>query len=245
LSAAWWDRKHSRDNGNPNRVSQDPDIALYTISFLEVDAATARGARRALTRHQGRTFFPLLTLETLNPPALSFRHLHPPGTPPGLWTGLSLITTRFAAYLLPLFLLLGPGMAFAFLGVQMAVFGVYLGASFAPNHKGMPIIAKDAKLDFFTKQVRTSRNVSGGWWATWLMGGLNYQVEHHLFPNMPRLHLARAREIVMEQCDTLGVPYTETTLWRSYGIVIAYLKRVGLAARDPFDCPMVGSYRKV
>ena len=84
-------------------------------------------------------------------------------------------------------------MAFAFLGVQLAVFGLYMGASFAPNHVGMPIVARDAKLDFLSKQVLTSRNVSGGWWATVLMGGLNYQIEHHLFPSMPRPHLANAR----------------------------------------------------
>ncbi|MDF2576052.1 MAG: desA3, partial [Agromyces sp.] len=110
-------------------------------------------------------------------------------------------------------------------------------------HKGMPIIAADAKLDFFSKQVRTSRNIRGGWWATTLMGGLNYQVEHHLFPSMARPYLAKTREIVMEQCRTRGVPYTETSLIQSYGIVIAYLNRVGLAARDPFDCPMVNRFR--
>ena len=103
------------------------------------------------------------------------------------------------------------GMAFAFLGVQLAVFGVYMGASFAPNHKGMPIIAQDAKVDFLSKQVLTSRNIRGGWWVD-PMGGLNYQVEHHLFPNMPRPNLARAREIVREYCETLDIPYTETTL---------------------------------
>ena len=103
-------------------------------------------------------------------------------------------------------------MAFAFLGVQLAVFGLLMGASFAPNHKGMPIIAHDAKLDFFSKQVRTSRNIRGGWWATILMGGLNYQVEHHLFPSMARPYLAKARLIVREHCATLNVPYTETSL---------------------------------
>jgi fatty acid desaturase len=128
--------------------------------------------------------------------------------------------------------------------VQLAVFGLYMGATFAPNHKGMPVIARDAKLDFFSKQVRTSRNIAGGWWATWLMGGLNYQVEHHLFPSMPRPHLAKARRIVQEQCKRLAVPYTETSLWRSYGIVIGYLNRVGLAARDPFECPVTAAFRR-
>ena len=152
---------------------------------------------------------------------------------------------RFVVYFGAIFWMLPLGMAFAFIGVQLAVFGVYMGASFAPNHKGMPIIPADVKLDFFSKQVLTSRNVSGGFWASALLGGLNYQVEHHLFPNMPRPHLARAREIVREHCRTVDVPYTETTLVKSYGIVIQYLNRVGLSARDPFDCPMVNQFRRV
>ncbi|WP_045296604.1 fatty acid desaturase family protein [Microbacterium sp. BE35] len=244
ISLSWWNNKHNRHHANPNRVGKDPDIEIDTISFLETDAASAGRLRALVTRKQGWLFFPLLTLEGLNLHAHAFRHLFSRQDVKDRWIELGLIAARFAVIWTPVFLFLPLGMAFAFLGVQLAVFGVYMGASFAPNHKGMPIIAADAKLDFFTKQVRTSRNVTGGWWATWLMGGLNYQVEHHLFPNMPRPHLARAREIVIEQCRTLGVPYTETTLWRSYGIVIDYLNRVGLAARDPFDCPMVGTYRR-
>lgn len=245
MSYSWWANKHTRHHANPNRVGKDPDIEIDTISFLDVDAAKARGIQRWITRRQGWLFFPLLTLEGLNLHVLAIRHLFSRGQVKGRWTELGLLAVRFAVFVAPVFVFLPLGMAFAFLGVQLAVFGVYMGASFAPNHKGMPVIAADAKLDFFSKQVRTSRNVRGGWWATWLMGGLNYQIEHHLFPNMPRPYLARAREIVIDQCRTLDVPYAETSIWRSYGIVIAYLNRVGLAARDPFDCPMVTSYRRV
>ncbi|MFE4727304.1 fatty acid desaturase family protein [Microbacterium sp. NPDC056736] len=244
MSYSWWATKHTRHHANPNRVGKDPDIDVDTISFLDEDAAQARGIRRLITRRQGWLFFPLLTLEGLNLHFIAIRHLVGRGEVKGRWIELGMLAARFAVVWTPVFVFLPLGMAFAFLGVQLAVFGVYMGASFAPNHKGMPVIAPDAKLDFFSKQVRTSRNVSGGWWATWLMGGLNYQVEHHLFPNMPRPHLAKAREIVRDHCRTLGVPYTETTLWRSYGIVIDYLNRVGLAARDPFDCPVVGTYRR-
>ncbi len=238
MSSTWWSSKHSRHHANPNRVGKDPDIEVDTISFLDADAAQARGLRRLITRKQGWLFFPLLTLEGLNLHAISIRHLVTgPGPLPARMRELALILLRLAAVIVPVFLVLPLGMAFAFVGVQLAVFGVYMGASFAPNHKGMPVIAPDARLDFFSKQVRTSRNIRGGWWATWLMGGLNYQVEHHLFPSMARPHLSRAREIVRDACESLNVPYTETSLWRSYGIVIAYLNRVGLAARDPFDCP--------
>lgn len=244
MSYSWWATKHTRHHANPNRVGKDPDIEVDTISFLDEDARAARGLRRAITRRQGWLFFPLLTLEGLNLHALAFRHLLGRAPVKGRWLELALLLVRFGVFVVPVFLVLPLGMACAFVGVQLAVFGVYMGASFAPNHKGMAVIARDAKLDFFSKQVRTSRNIRGGWWATWLMGGLNYQIEHHLFPNMSRLHLARAREIVIDQCAALDVPYVETSLWRSYAIVIAYLNRVGLAARDPFDCPMVGEFRR-
>ena len=246
ISYAWWMTKHTRHHANPNKVGKDPDIDFDTISFVEADAAKQRGIMALITRKQGYLFFPLLTLEGLN--------LHFTGRSARSSTAvpsraaaieLSLIAVRFAVYFGAIFWMLPLGMAFAFIGVQLAVFGVYMGASFAPNHKGMPIIPADAKLDFFSKQVLTSRNVSGGFWASALFGGLNYQVEHHLFPNMPRPHLARAREIVREHARTLDVPYTETTILQSYGIVIQYLNRVGLAARDPFDCPMVNQFRRV
>ncbi|WP_150955713.1 fatty acid desaturase family protein [Microbacterium testaceum] len=241
LSMSWWGAKHTRHHANPNRVGKDPDIAVDTVSFLDTDAAASRGVRRWITQRQGWLFFPLLTLEGANLHFLALRHLLSRGEVKGRWSELGILTLRFSVFVAPVFLFLPVGMAFAFLGVQLAVFGVYMGASFAPNHKGMAVIAPNAKLDFFSKQVRTSRNITGGWWATWLMGGLNYQIEHHLFPNMPRPHLSRARAIVKEHSATLEVPYVETTLWSSYGIVIRYLNRVGLAARDPFECPMTSA----
>ena len=244
MSFSWWDSKHTRHHGNPNRIAKDPDIAIDTISFVEEDAATARGLRRWITRRQGWLFFPLLTLEGLNLHRLSFQHLFSRGPVKSRWLEMAIVFGRFALLLVPVFVFLPIGMAFAFMGVQLAVFGLYMGSSFAPNHKGMPVIAKDAKLDFFSKQVRTSRNIRGGWWATTLMGGLNYQIEHHLFPNMPRPHLRKARLIVREFCDKLEVPYAETSLVASYGIVIRYLNSVGLAARDPFECPITAQYRR-
>jgi fatty acid desaturase len=245
MSYAWWMNKHTRHHANPNQVGKDPDIAVDTISFLEEDAAKRTGFMALLTRRQGYLFFPLLTLEGVNLHLTSIRHLFGRGQVKRRKTEIALLAARFALYLGTLFVFLPPGMAAAFLGVQLAVFGVYMGASFAPNHKGMPIIPADVKLDFFSKQVLTSRNIRGGWWATMLYGGLNYQVEHHLFPSMARPHLAQARLIVRQHCDAADVAYTETSMARSYAIVVAYLNRVGLQARDPFACPVVAQYRGV
>jgi hypothetical protein len=78
--------------------------------------------------------------------------------------------------------LLPAGTAAAFVGVQLAVFGVLLGGAFAPNHIGMPIVLAGLKVDFLRRQVLMSRNISGGRITGYAMGGLNYQIEHHLFP---------------------------------------------------------------
>jgi fatty acid desaturase len=202
-----------------------------------------------ITRRQGYLFFPLLLLEGLNLHLRSFQDLFARRKVEGRWVELGLLGARFACYLGVVFWLLPLGMAFAFLGVQLAVFGLYMGASFAPNHVGMPIVPRNAKLDFLNKQVRTARNVYGGWWMTALMGGLNYQIEHHLFPSIPRPRLADARprladarKLVRKHCQTLDVPYTETSLIKAWAIVIAYLNCVGLAARNSFQCPSPDDY---
>ena len=102
-----------------------------------------------------------------------------------------MLTVRLGGFVALVFLVLPPGKAAAFLAVELAVFGFYLGSSFAPNHIGMPLVSPRLKLDFLRRQVLMSRNVSGGRFMSILMGGLNYQIEHHLFPSMARPTSAR------------------------------------------------------
>ncbi|MCL1871213.1 MAG: acyl-CoA desaturase [Promicromonosporaceae bacterium] len=247
ISYSWWMSKHSRHHANPNRVGKDPDIENDTVAFTPDGARAQHRWLRPLTRVQGWAFFPLLTLEGLNLHATSIRSLLR-GTAadrPTRLRELATIGVRLGVYVAVVVWALPPGLTAAFLGTQLAVFGIYMGASFAPNHKGMAIIPADSRLDFFSKQVLTSRNIRGGPLMSALMGGLNHQIEHHLFPSMPRPHLRRARALVRAHCADLGVPYTETSLVRSYAIVVRYLNRVGLSARDPFDCPAYHRLRGV
>lgn len=237
MSYSWWMTKHTRHHGNPNKVGKDPDIALGNVAFTVEDAVATTGFRGWIVRRQGWLFLPLLPLVGLDLHRASFGTLLGRAPVKGRALELSLLGARFAVYLGLVFWLLPFGMACAFLGVQLAVFGTYMGASFAPNHVGMPIVAADARLDFLDKQVLTSRNVTGGWWMTALMGGLNYQIEHHLFPSMPRPHLSRARALVRDHCRRLEVPYTETSLPEALRIVVRYMNEVGLAAARTFRCP--------
>jgi fatty acid desaturase len=245
LSYGWWRGKHNRHHAAPNQEGLDPDIARGgALAFTREDAETrTTRARSWFVRRQGWLFFPLLTLEGLHLHWASISRLLGGEPVRHRWTEMSLIIIRLGAYVGGLLLLLPPGKAAAFFFVQMAVLGVCLGGSFAPNHKGMPIVPRTMKIDFLQRQVLMSRNVRGGPVVDAVMGGLNYQIEHHLFPSMPRPNLKHAQPLVRAHCSNLGVPYTEVGLWRSYAIVVDYLNNVGLRARTPFDCPMATQLR--
>jgi fatty acid desaturase len=244
MSYEWWLHKHSRHHAKPNQVGADPDIVNHVIVFHNEDPADPRaGLRGWIAQRQGWLFFPLLLLEGLNLHVSGIRTIFGRAPVKRRPLEIAFITLRLGGYLVTVFWLLPVGMALAFLGVQLGVFGIYMGAVFAPNHKGMPIVPREAKLDFLSRQVLMSRNIRGGRITDVAMGGLNYQIEHHLFPSMPRPNLRRAQPVVREFCSTHGVHYTETTLARSYGIVIRYLNTVGLTARDPFQCPLAAEYR--
>ncbi|OIH99553.1 MULTISPECIES: acyl-CoA desaturase [unclassified Curtobacterium] len=243
VSYAWWTNKHTRHHANPNTVGKDPDISFDAISFRPEDAARRTGFLRVLVRVQGWAFFPMLLVEGVNLHWQSIRTYTRRGPVKHRWAEGSVFAARFVLYLGVVFWFLPVGIAFAFLGVQLAVFGFCMGIAFAPNHKGMPVIEPGRRVDFFSRQVLTSRDIGGGAWVEYFMGGLNHQVEHHLFPNMARPNLRAARDIVRRYCAEQGVPYTETTLVRSYVIVVRFLNEVGLAARDPFACPMVERLR--
>ena len=248
ISYQWWMNKHSKHHAMPNTIGKDPDIEWDTISFQTEDAQKQKGFLKWITERQGYLFFPLLTLEGINLHFRSMMYLFTDEKVKGRGKEITSIAIRLGVYVAILFVFLEPGIAAAFLGVQLAVFGVYMGASFAPNHKGMPMIPKESRIDFFSRQVLTSRNVMarsafGNRILAHVFGGLNYQVEHHLFPSMPRANLAPVAKIVRDYCHELKVPYTVSSVTQSYAQVITYLNKVGLSARDPFDCPMISEYR--
>ena len=231
LSYSWWIDKHNRHHANPNHVDRDPDIVAGGVVFTEAQARARRSSvGRWVARHQAALFFPMLLLEGVAlhvasirallarpvdrtrrvesaPARRSYRRLSRRGVP------------RTATL-----------QAVAFIAVQQGLFGVYLGCSFAPAHKGMPLLGPGEKLDFLRRQVLTSRNIRGGRWVDLAMGGLNYQIEHHLFPSMPSPMLRRAQPLVRDFCLRHDLPYEESTLAHSYVLVLRYLHDVGAGA---------------
>ncbi|MFN8323293.1 MAG: acyl-CoA desaturase [Chitinophagales bacterium] len=81
-------------------------------------------------------------------------------------------------------------------------------------------------------QVKTTANfANGSTLVTWLAGGLNFQIEHHLFPKVSHVHYPAISKIVKQTCSDYGVPYhefpTTSAALRSH---ISYLRHLGQVA---------------
>jgi fatty acid desaturase len=220
LSYGWWVDKHNRHHRNPNEVGRDPDVDRNILAWTVGQAQSQRGLFRLIARHQDAMFFPLLLLEGWNLHVGSVRALlqRQPRR-----MELFLLVAHAAGGVALLLTFLSPMRALVFVLVQQSVFGLYLGSTFAPNHKGMALFDAGERPDFLRRQVLTSRNLVGGRLTALVFGALNYQIEHHLFPSMPSANLRRCRPLVRRFCAEHAVAYTETGVLDSYRMVLRYL----------------------
>jgi fatty acid desaturase len=235
LSYGWWTAKHNRHHARPNQAGRDPDIGGRAIAFTPGQARARHGIGGWLAVHQAWLFFPMLLLEGIHLHTAGVRALRGRrGTRVKLVEG-TLLGAHITGYLTAVFLVLSPVQAVVFLLIHQGLFGVYLGCSFAPNHKGMPVLGEEEKLDFLRRQVITARNIRGGWLVDFALGGLNYQIEHHLFPSMPRPSLRYAQEPVRAFCRQHGIAYRETGFFDSYRQVLRHLNAVGGPLRPELE----------
>jgi fatty acid desaturase len=230
LSFGWWVAKHNAHHAHPNQVDRDPDVGEGLVIFTSTDglAGEHRSLTRWLARWQAELFFPLMLLRSAGLHLSGIQRLLRQRDRAAALEGL-LIAVSAALYLTAVLWVLSPLKALAFVAVQQAVFSLYLGCSFAPNHKGMPIIEADTEMSFARRQVITARNVTGGRFTNLVLGGLNYQIEHHLFPTMPRPNLARAQLIIRAFCLEGDFGYCEDSLVGSYRQAVRHLRAMAAA----------------
>jgi fatty acid desaturase len=231
MSYSWWNDKHNAHHSHPNQLDMDPDIGIPAISFTKEQALSKRGFLRFLTKYQAFFFFPLLTLVGMDLQRVSIFYLMKTKVQRPL-AEFSLIILHNVLYFGLIFSQLTLWQGIIFILVHQALFGLYLGMTFAPNHKGMPILEKASQMDFLQRQVLTARNVTSHPFNDYMYGGLNYQIEHHLFPSMPRNNLKRAQKIIKEYCASHSISFYETTSIQSFKEILTYLHEVGAPLRQ-------------
>ncbi len=220
-----WKIKHNLHHAHTNQEDEDPDVDMPILSFTKEQYRARRGFQRFLSRYQAYIYYPIGSLLNFFVRITSLKFFilkfKPRYIPEIIWLLVGIVVM----FILPFFVFPLAKAVTLFIVVNAAV-GFYLLNVFAPNHKGMPVIAKDHKLSFLEQQVMTSRNIIGSAITDFVYLGLNYQIEHHLFPDCPRNNLKKIRPYIMDLCRKMNLEYTEVGIIETNRIILAELASI-------------------
>ena len=107
-----------------------------------------------------------------------------------------------------------------------------------PNHAGADLsrfpAPTSSRQEFYLRQILSSANYPcGDDWTDFLHGGLNYQIEHHLFPDLSMLQYRRCQPLVKALCARHGVPYVQESVWRRLRRTVAIMNGQATMRRHP------------
>ncbi len=230
LSFTHWASAHNKHHANCNAEGTDPDMQVDIFALYAEDARSKRGLARWLTANQYWLFWPALTLHpfVLRKDGLfnALRELR------SRKLDVALLLGHFTFWLVVPALVIGPLAAVLNYALATWLVGPYIMSIFLVNHVAAPTVPEGEKLPFLVQQVVTSRNIRGGAVVSWVMGGLNYQIEHHLVPRVSHANLPRVRVLVKQACDELGLPYTEDRWHRAVADIHRHVVAMARLARQ-------------
>jgi fatty acid desaturase len=224
-SFLWWADAHNRHHSHPNQISQDPAIGHACFAYSRAQTVGKKGLMKFIVKYQGLFFFPLMAFYPYSMRVSSIKFLLRQRS--ALHVIECLLILFYTSFIgLILFSAMGLWQALLFIVVNQGVYGICLSFAFAPNHVGMQILSKDVRLNFLYQQVITSRNVECRPLMAWVFGGLNYQIEHHLFPRMARNNLKKSKPLIETFVKKASIPYCEVNVVQAYRDILKHLFRV-------------------
>uniref|UniRef100_A0A672NRR3 Fatty acid desaturase 2-like n=1 Tax=Sinocyclocheilus grahami TaxID=75366 RepID=A0A672NRR3_SINGR len=209
-SACWWNHRHFQHHAKPNILKKDPDVNLLNAFVVGKVQPVEYGIKKIKNlpyNHQHKYFF-FIGPPLLIPVYFQFQIFHNM-IAHGLWVDLVWCISYYVRYFL---------CYTQFYGVLWAVL---LTMFFAPSHwfvwvtqmSHIPMdIDYEKHQDWLSMQLVATCNIEQSYFNDWFSGHLNFQIEHHLFPMMPRHNYWRAAPRVRALCDKYGVKYQEKSL---------------------------------
>lgn len=222
-SESRWFMWHNTHHKHVNQVNHDPDLDIPFLFSEKQLAGRSSFVKKYILPRQHILFFLSLPVVYLgiHRDSVVYIFLHP------AWktmVELVLIVIHFAVLLYLLFTFLPWTTAVMFFVVHALAGGLYMGVAFAPNHKGEQITGEEEQVTWLN-QITSTRDLFPNWFSFHFFGGLNFQIEHHLFPGMPRMHYWKANKIVKAFCARNNIAFNETTFFGSMREIYDALKR--------------------
>ena len=226
LGAQHWKNKHNHlHHGHPNVVGRDPDMNVWPMALSsEAHAASGRFRRWLQRTWQAHLFWPLTLLLAFSMRYDSWsyivRRARAGKVDGALVLDAACLLAHYALWLAVPMLWFGAWPVILVYAGLWSTSGLLLALIFAPAHMGLPVMDRDDRRGWDI-QLDTTRNLAMPRWMSWFFVGLDFQIEHHLFPRIPHQNLGSASRIVEAWCERIGAPYQRL----SYGSSICQVTR--------------------
>ncbi|RYR47272.1 hypothetical protein Ahy_A07g033220 isoform H [Arachis hypogaea] len=244
ISIGWWKWNHNAHHIACNSLDHDPDlqhIPFFVVSSKFFNSITScfydrklnfDCVARFLVSYQHFTFYPVMCFARLNLFAQSFFFLFSNRKVPNRVQEILGMLVFWIWYPLLVSFLPNWGERIVFVIASFAVTGIQH-VQFCLNHFSSSVyVGPPRSSDWFEKQTIGTLNVDCSPWMDWFHGGLQFQVEHHLFPRLPRCHLRSISPLVKELCKKHGLPYNHVSFWKANVLTLNTLKDAALQARN-------------
>jgi fatty acid desaturase/RNA polymerase-interacting CarD/CdnL/TRCF family regulator len=230
LGAQHWKHKHNHlHHGSPNVVGRDPDMNVWPMALSSEEHAASSRFRRWFQRTlQGYLFWPLTLLLAFAMRVESWRHVVGRVRAGRLDRALVLdagcMVAHYALWLALPMVWFGAWPVLLVYAGLWGTSGLLLALIFAPAHMGLPVRGCEQRGGW-RHQLETTRNFTMPRWLSWFFVGLDFQVEHHLFPRIPHQNLEKASRTVAPWCARVGAPYQRVHYASSLRQVTHHVRR--------------------
>lgn len=244
ISIAWWKWNHNAHHIACNSLDFDPDLQhmpVFAVSSKLFSSLTSYFYERKmnfdcvsrfLVSYQHWTFYPVMCVARLNLFAQSWSLLLSKRRVPyraqeilGLlvfWIWYPLLVSCLPNWWERVMFVV---LSFSFTGIQHV--------QFCLNHFSSSVyVGPPSGNDWFEKQTHGTLDISCSSWMDWFHGGLQFQIEHHLFPRLPRNQLRNVSPFVQELCKKHNLPYDCASFWKANVLTLTTLRTAALQARD-------------
>ena len=238
FSSSWWKDRHNSHHAVTNIVDHDPDIDnIPMLAWAVSDIDRCPKWARSTLQYQAYYFLfllPVLRLAwmansvffVIDMKSSSYKHYQKWFKAEALGLVFHYVATAIIVMQMPF------KTALMWLAVSegLAGFGIAIVVFF--NHYSCEKYDESIAENFVNLQLLTTRNLTPGLITDWVCGGLNYQIEHHLFPTMPRHQLSKAAPMVIQFCKDNNVPYMSCGFPEGLGYVLTFLNDMGQIAKE-------------
>ncbi|XP_048341073.1 acyl-CoA (8-3)-desaturase-like isoform X2 [Sphaerodactylus townsendi] len=222
--ASWWNHMHNQHHAKPNCYRKDPDLNMHPLLFSlgkKLSRELGKMKKKSMPYNYQHKYFSVVAPGAVVPffQLITFYFIYTRKK----WLEFFFMLTFYIRIFLMYIPLMGFKVFMAHYWIARFLQGSWFIWVTQMNHIPMHI-DYDRNLDWVSAQLAATCNVEQSWFNDWYTGHLNFQIEHHLFPMMPRHNYWKVAPLVKSLCAKHGVDYQTKSLLTAFADILHSLK---------------------